>query len=531
MQPDLFGPELVLILGISVLACYLASGRLRTPAPILLLCAGVLLGFAPALRAVQLPPEAVLFLFLPALLYWEALTTSLRMIRRNLRGIVLMSTALVVLTAAAVAVVGHALGLPWGAAWVLGAAIAPTDATAVASMARALPHRDVTLLRAESLINDGTALVVYGVAVTITVGGGGLSGLEISGLFLLAYTGGAAAGLVSAWFGVFLRRYVQDPVLGNVVTVLTPFTAFVLGELVHASGVLAVVVCGLAMSQLASRVMRAETRQRSEAFWSLSTFMLNGSLFVLVGLELQNTIRHLRNAEELTRGLLAIALVAVVLVAVRLAFIFVSTYLIRLVDRRPSQRLRRVSDRSRVVNGLAGFRGAVSLAAALATPATVATGAPFPDRNLIIFIAAGVIVATLVVQGPLLPVVARWAHLPEDRHIRDSERRLADITITSDALTSLQQAAGQLGTDQEVVDVLRREYEGRLHEVEGPGQQDPAVRHRQQYRDLHLALLARKRASLLRLRDEHRIDDAVLREIQYQLDLEEVRLNPPAAPE
>jgi CPA1 family monovalent cation:H+ antiporter len=163
----LLGLQLVVVLGIAMLVCGMAARRSGVAAPVLLLLCGALLGFVPALRDVNLPPQAVLLLFLPALLYWESLTTSLREIRRNLRLIVLMSTGLVISTAAAVAAVAHALGLPSGPAWVLGAAVAPTDATAVSVLARVLPRRLVTVLRTESLVNDGTALVIYGLAVAI----------------------------------------------------------------------------------------------------------------------------------------------------------------------------------------------------------------------------------------------------------------------------------------------------------------------------------------------------------------------------
>src|SRR3954462_3905812 len=186
----MLGLEAVVVLGAALLAGSVLARRARIAPPVLLLACGLLLGFVPALREVHLPPEAMLLIFLPALLYWESLTTSLREIRSNLRVIVLASTLLVIATAAAVAAVGHALGLEWGPAWVLGAALAPTDATAVGVLARALPRRTLTTLRAESLINDGTALVVYGLAVGVTVGEDSLGALHVSGLFLLSYGGG-----------------------------------------------------------------------------------------------------------------------------------------------------------------------------------------------------------------------------------------------------------------------------------------------------------------------------------------------------
>ena len=514
-----------MILGAAVLACSLVASRFRLAPPVLLLACGALLGFVPALRRVHLPPLVVLLLFLPALLYWESLTTSLREIRSNLRVIVLMSTALVIGTAAAVAAVAHALGLLWGPAWVLGAAVAPTDATAVGVLARALPRRTVTVLRAESLVNDGTALVIYALAVATTVGGQRLSAPHVSLLFLLAYAGGALAGVITAWLAVQVRRRLDDPLQENVAMILTPFTAFLLAEVIHASGVLAVVVCGLIMSQAGPRVGRPAMRQQAQASWSLATYLLNGALFVLVGLELQSAVRGLTGT-ALVRGLVAVGAISVVVISVRFAWLYTTPYLIRALDRRPQQRLRRVGARARVITGIAGFRGAVSLAAALAVPRTVASGAPFPGRNTIIFVTAGVIVVTLA-QALLLPTVVRWARLPRDTSV-EQERHLSETLATEEALAAIPRLAADLGTDPEVAGRLRREYEKHLRVLragEDGANDEPALRYDQHYTALRLAVLAHKRATVLRLRDERRIDDTVLRQVQARLDIEEVRLS------
>ena len=520
----LLGLELVVIMGVALLVSGILARRWKMAPPVLLLACGVLLGFAPALRQVHLPSEMVLLLFLPALLYWESVTTSLREIRANLRAIVLLSTALVIATAAGVAATAHALGLPWGPAWVLGAAVAPTDATAVGVLARALPRRTVTVLRAESLINDGTALVIFGLAVGITVGEEDLAPLHVSWLFLLAYGGGALAGALTGWLSVQVRKHVDDRLLGNVVTILTPFTAFLLAELIDASGVLAVVVSGLWLSQAGPRVVRAAARQQAEAFWSLATFLLNGSLFVLIGLQVQAAVRG-QDAAAFTRGLIGVAVVSAVVIGMRFAWLFTTPYLIRLLDRRPQQRLLRVGARPRVVSALSGFRGAVSLAVALAVPQTLASGQPFPDRDIIIFVTAGVIVVTLG-QGLLLPGVVRWARLPRDTSV-ERERQLADTVATQEALAAIPGIAADLDVDPAVADKLTKEYDKHLRVLQAaePDADDAvALRYDQQNTVLRLAVLARKRATVVRLRDEGRIDDIVLRHVQTRLDIEEVRL-------
>jgi monovalent cation/hydrogen antiporter len=282
--------EFVVAVGSAVLLGSVVARRTALAPSVVLLLIGVLLSVVPAFRGVGLAPDAVLLLFLPALLYWESLTTSLREIRRFLRGIILTSTVLVVVTAGVVAVVVHAFDLAWGPAWVIGAAVAPTDATAVASLRGSLRRREITVLRAESLINDGTALVVYGLALGVTTGEGGFGGWQLTGRFVLSFGGGLALGLATGWVMYQVRTRLENPLQGNTATLLTPFVAYLAAETVHASGVLAVVTCGLFMSQVAPRAISALTRQQSQAFWTLATFLLNGSLFVLIGLQIPTAV-------------------------------------------------------------------------------------------------------------------------------------------------------------------------------------------------------------------------------------------------
>jgi CPA1 family monovalent cation:H+ antiporter len=530
------GLELVVVLGATILLCNLAAGRLRVAPPILLLACGALLGFVPALRSVQLPPEVVLLLFLPALLYRESVTISLQLIRSNLRGIVLTGTLLVIVTAGAVAVAVHALGLGWPVAWVLGAAVAPTDATAVSEFAKSLPHRNITVLQAESLVNDGTALVVYALAVGVTTGSEHLALPHVGWLFVLAYGGGALAGALVACIVAPIRKRLDDKLQNNVAILVTPFAAFLLADSIHASGVLAVVVCGLIMGQLGPQVSRADTRQQTEAFWSLSSFVLNAALFVLVGLDTQSAARGLSGA-ALVKALSMVGIVAVTLVVVRFVFLYITAMLIRLIDRRPQQHLRRVSNKARVVSAVAGFRGAVSLAVALSVPEVLNSGAAFPDRDTIVFVTFGVIVVTLVIQGLLLPPIVRWADLPQDTRTT-REHHLANTVATEEALAALSDVAEALETDPNIVERLRREYDKHLRVLQananastngdgdGEGTEDEeALRYDRQYTELRLAMLARKRATVLRLRHERRIDDSVLLRVQSRLDLEEMRLS------
>ncbi|MFJ4713510.1 Na+/H+ antiporter [Streptomyces sp. NPDC088785] len=520
------GLELVVVLGACVLLCGMIAPRLRVGQPVLLLACGVLAGLLPSLSGVRLPPDVVLLLFLPVLLYWESLTASVRSIRRSLRGIVLSSTVLVILTAAAVAAVAHALGLGWGAAWVLGAAVAPTDATAMAALEGLLPERNLTVLKSESLVNDGTALVVYGVAVGVATGSESLGFAHVSGLFVVAYAGGAVAGALVAWPSLMLLRRMSDPVLSVVLALLTPFAAYLLAESVDASGVLAVVVCGLIGSRVAPRAMGAAGRMLGYPFFAVATFVLNATLFVLVGLEIPTAVRDLGRS-DLVWALWTVVAVCATLAAVRVGFLFLSAYAIRALDRRPQQRLRRVSHRARIVSGLSGFRGAVSLAVALSVPATVEDGTPFPDRAAIVFVTTGVIVVTLVVQGAVLPATVRWAHLPEDSSAHE-ELRLAERTAAQEALDALDGLAAQVraepGATGRVRDELRRHLEVLTADPAGP-ELRPALRVKADYAALGLAVVAHKRDTVIRLRDGQHIDDGVLLRLQHRLDAEEMRLS------
>lgn len=512
---------MVVLLGVALVACGALASRYPIAPALLLVLVGILVGFVPHLRQAQLPPEAVLLLFLPALLYWESLTTSLREIRNNLRVVVLTSTALVALTAAAVAATAHGLGLAWGPAWVLGAALAPTDATAVGVLAHDLPRRTVTVLRAESLVNDGTALVIYGLAVGVTVGEQHLTGWHVTWLLIWSYGGGLLTGVLIGLISWQVRRLMDDPMLESIAMLVTPFAAFLLADAVHASGVLGVVACGLFMSQVTPRITGAVTRQIFTPFWALSTTVLSSALFVLVGISAQSAVRGL-NSTSMSRALVDIVAVTAVVIGVRWAWLYTTPYIIRLLDRRPVQRSRRVPARQRTVSAVAGFRGAVSLAAVLAVPHTVDSGGPFPDRDLIVLIACGVIVLTLL-QALALPSVVRFARLPVDTSVAEELQYAEEYTLDA-ALEALETTASELGSGPRVVERVRHELDKQRKLLAADGAEgDPVVQHDDQYRSLSLALLSRRRDALLELRDQQRIDDIVLRRVQARLDQEEVR--------
>ncbi|MEU2005051.1 Na+/H+ antiporter [Rhodococcus sp. NPDC019627] len=514
------GLEITVVLGTAVLVGSVLAPRLRMATPLFLLGVGIVLGFVPELREIELPPEFVLLLFLPVMLFWESLTTSLRAIRRDFRAVVLLSTLLVVATAFGVAGIAHAFGIPWASALVLGAAVAPPDATAVGALGRSLPHRNFMILKAESLTNDGTALVVYGIAIGIAAGDS-YSSLDVTGLVLRSYVGGVLAGVGVAFVFYLLLRRLHDATSINVALLLVPFVAYLVAELGHASGVLAVVTSGLVMAYASTRISTAASRRTTESVWPLGSYVLNGALFVLIGLEAHAVTRNIPVGDGV-RLLGCVVAVWLGLMVIRFVFQTLSVLIIRLLDRRPSQHERRMDYRARVVSAVAGFRGAISLALALSVPTVARDGSPFPVRDEIIIVTAGVIVLTLLVQGPLLPRVAAWARLPEDAAAPD-ELRTTERALLDAALTAAPELSSRLGIGDEVRDRLVAGYRRRRDQVDATTTSTPLVQD-EEYSRLLLALMTPKRDVLRSMRQSGMIDDVVAHRIQTQLDVEELRL-------
>jgi Na+/H+ antiporter len=511
------GLEIVVVLLTAVLGLGWIARRLGLSEPVLLLLGGVLIGVIPHFRTVHLPGDVVLLIFLPPLLYAEALSISLHQIRANLRVIVLLSVGLVLVTALTVAITGHGFGLAWPMAFVLGAVLAPTDATAVASVVRDMPRRLLTTLRAESLVNDGTALAIFAVAVDIAIGRHDFSWGNSILRFLLSYAGGIAIGAAVALVVVTARRRLADSAIESGLSVLTPFAAYLPAELADVSGVLAVVSSGLIVSRASPVVTRAASRIKIMAFWDVTSFLLNGSLFVLVGVQLPRTVLELRSLTLREAGVLA-AVVSAAVIATRLLFLHTTPYMIRALDRRRRQRAKRVGIRQRMPAAWGGVRGAISLAAALAVPTATTDGTRLHGRDVVVFVTSAVIVVTLLIQGQTLPAMVRWSRQPADSAEEDEEL-LARRHMLDDAREALDGEAARVGAPRHVVDRLADELEENADRLRRSG--EPAHFTENQLRQ---ALIAVKRDALVGLRDARRIDDVVLRRVLDTLDTEERRL-------
>ena len=517
--------ELVLGLLVAVAALVTIARRLEIPYPILLVIGGLVLGFIPGLPSVELRPDLVFLLFLPPLLYWQALNTSMREFRANLRPIFSLSIGLVLFTIAVVAIVTHAAiaGLSWSAAFVLGAIIAPTDEVAAGAIAERLPlpRRIMTVLEGESLLNDATALVAYSVAVAVALGGS-FSPTGAGLLFIEASLGGIAVGLVAGWIIGQIRRYLHDPPVENTISLMSGFAAYLPAQALGVSGVLAVVTTGIYLGRLGPRIISSQTRLQGGQLWAVVVFLLNSLLFILVGLQLHHiTLAALSSHSAITLIAYAV-LVVLTVILVRVIWVFPASYLPSALSRRIREHDPYPSWKTVTIIAWTGMRGGVSLAAALAL--TIA----FPGRDLIIFLTFCVILATLVVQGLSLPSLIHWVQPPDDGSAGREETK-ARLKVARAALARLNDLASEDWVPQDILDDLRVHYEekdqrftARMDGSEDGSQEERASAHLRVKREVITA----QRTKLLELRSKGIIDDEVLRRIQRDLDLEEVRLQP-----
>ncbi|WP_432074874.1 Na+/H+ antiporter [Streptomyces wuyuanensis] len=501
--------------------------RTPVPAPLLLVAVGLVASYVPGVPEYTLDPHVVLPLILPPLLHIAALDSSYLDLRANIRPIALLSVGYTLFATLLVGWVAHLVipGLPLTAALVFGAVVAPPDAVAATAVARKLrlPSRITTILQGESLVNDATAITAYRVALAAAVGEGITWG-EGVGMFLVAAAGGIGVGLVLMVPIHWLRTHVREPLLQNTLSLLIPFVAYAAAEHVHASGVLAVVVVALFIGHRSWQVDFA-TRLQEEAVWRMVAFILESAVFALIGLQLAHVVRKLGSFSVKEAAWYAVVIFAVVVVS-RFVWVFPGAFLPRL-SKRVRERDPGVDWRTPVIVGWAGMRGVVSLAIAFSIPMFVAGGEPFPARNLILFLTFTTVIGTLVVQGLTLPALIRALKLPE----RDPQSvTLAEAQAQLEASGAAEQRLEELLADPRnalpdpLLDRLRTVLErrrnspwerlGAVNPVTGESADDT-------YRRLTREVIQAEREVFVRLRDERRIDDEMMRALLRRLDLEE----------
>ncbi|HKV46650.1 MAG TPA: Na+/H+ antiporter [Candidatus Acidoferrales bacterium] len=521
-----------LLLLLFVVAFGALARKLAVPYPIVLVVGGLLLSLVPGIPRVTLNPDLVFFVILPPLLYNAAWLTSWREFSYNVVSIFLLAFGLVTFTVIGVTEAGQWLlpGFDWRVGLVLGAIVAPTDAIAATSIAKrlGLPSRLVAILEGESLLNDATALLALEFGIGLLVAGRVPTFGE--GLLRLCYltAAGIAIGLIVAEIVHLIEHHIDDGPIEIALSILTPYVAYLAADFVKASGVLAVVACGLYLSRKSSHFFSPTVRLQAWAVWDSLTFVLNGLVFVLIGLQLPYVTGEIRDHNLGTLIFYGLAFSGF-LIVLRLVWMFPGTHLANVIRKRLLHQTGPLpSNRHIFIAGWTGMRGVVSLAAAIALPQVLANGTLFTQRNMIIFLAFSVILVTLVLQGLTLPPLIRALGVGASTSGPDPEEKEARRTILKAALNYLEKSRSKSDSPSaEVYADLAQHYTQRLAMLEdGDSSAEGSDRtFYQRFNDLSRKLLHIERETAVQLRNQRRINDELLREIERELDLNEARLS------
>jgi monovalent cation/hydrogen antiporter len=518
---------LVVCLLIVLVILVTVARRLSVSHPIVLVIGGLLLALCPGLPDARLEPDIVFLVFLPPLLYWDALNCSWRDFREHWRPISALAIGLVFATAMAVMVTAHfILGFPWGPAFVLGSVLGPTDTVAAAAILEQfnLPRNLLAVIRGESLLNDALALVLFETALHVTQTGSFVWG-SISAGFCIAAAGGILIGLGVGWLMLRVRRFTGDPLTGNTISLLTAFAAYLPADAAHVSGVLAVVSAGLYIGWKYPRMLSAKFRLQLVATWETIAFLLNGLLFILIGLQLRGIIGSLPGG-SIRSILRACLLISATVILARILWVFVSKYLQGALSRRLHQRSLFSPWQHSALISWVGMRGGISLAAALAIPHSLSDGSPFPRRSEILILTFAVILVTLVLQGLSLPRLLRRLKLSDAGAERAEEYRTREA-LTDAALQYLAAALPGDEIQQRAVKQLQDSYRNRAEGFETARSahlDKPEAGYMTRLISLERDLVGLQRTTLIDLRDVGTISDDVRRRFEVLLDLEEAHL-------
>jgi CPA1 family monovalent cation:H+ antiporter len=484
-----------------------------------LVLGGLVLGFIPALPHLELDPNLVLIIFLPPLLYWEAINAPSDVIRQNWSQIWVLAFGLVIATAIVVAVVAHATisNLSWAMAFVLGAIVAPTDELAAAPVLERLrmPRHLIAIVVGESLLNDASALILYNFSIVAVVTGSFILGNAVLH-FILAAAGGIAVGLIVGRLAVEGWRRIKDTQLQGIISFEVGYLTYLLAQRFSLSGVLAVVYGGMFVNRFTPLVITPATRLQISGYWDTVVFLINAVLFLVVGMQLHDLAHNVFLEYSWQSVAWYAFIINVAVVGIRFAWILGVEYIPFIGA---SSEHSKGDWRHAVIASWSGLRGAVSLAAALAIPVSIAGGAPLAHRHLVIFLTFSVILVTLVAGGLTLPWIVKVLSIPEDASEEDDELRDGLLGMSEAALKELETIEAEGKLDKEAAARLRRRYEHRRHDLDSHKEGEDATL------DAEQRLLAAERRALLEMRERGSIDNTVLRRLQHVLDISQERLD------
>jgi monovalent cation/hydrogen antiporter len=515
--------QVVLFLLLCAVALGWLARRVNAPYPIALVLGGGALGFVPGLPQLQFDPQFLLVLVLPPILYQAALLTSWRDFKANARPIGLLAIGLVIATTLAV---GAALkwlipDIPWAAAFVLGAIVSPPDAVAATAILSRLtiPRRVVVVLEGESLVNDASGLVLYKFAVAAVMTGA-FSLFDASWQFAWVAIAGCVIGWLMGHLFVQLHRFLGDPFIEVVLSLSVPYTAYILAESLHVSGVLAVVAAGLVRGRHSPEIVSAQMRILARSVWNILVFLLNSIIFILIGLQLSEISGRLQGYsvwQLLGYGVL----ISVVSILVRFLWVYPTAYLPGWLS--PAEHKRNAPpEKGQVfIISWCGMRGIVSLAAALALPVLLENGKPFPYRDVIIFLTFVVIAVTLVLQGLTLPPVIRWLKLADDLSGHQEQQR-ARAAMRLAAVAAIDRCVDEKPVPPALAERLRAEFAENMT-LSAPGDAVPNAEADHASRLRAAAIKAQRHALIQEWRANH-ISDDVLHHLEEELDYREARV-------
>ncbi len=514
---------LIFVAGLAVLA-----KRIEIPYPIVLVVGGLFLSFLPGTPRIALDPEVIFLVFLPPLLFSASFHISWREFRENSVSIVMLAFGLVAFTLFGVAVATRYFlpGFTWKLGLVLGAVVATTDPLAATSTARrlGLPRSIVDLLESESLVNDGSGLLALRFTAAIVVTG--VTPTFLQGISQLTYLicAGVAVGVVIGWFVSLVQRRISEAPIEITISLVTPYVTYLVAESAHCSGILATIACGLYLGRRSSGFYSLHARIESSAFWRTLDFILNGMVFLLLGLQLPAILADI-HGHSTKMLILEGTLFSGVVIALRLLWVYpeawISSRVWQHVLRKPKQP---VSNSLIFLVGWAGMRGVLALAAALSLPVTLKNGQPFPQRSLIIFLTFCAIFATLVLQGLSMPTLIRRLGVSGlSLSLEEEDRARRDMI--AGALEAINQMRQNPESSQSSLDAMDAFYRHELSFLESsppdtdlPGRAEAEARRRlaRELRDV-------ERRVALELRNQDQIHDEVLRTLQRELDLLDAR--------